>query len=177
MKTTCHQCECAFWAENRRGATPKYCSSACKQKAYRQRGRPRRRPSRSRLPEVLTRRRTWVRAEGKRPVQVNGQAASSTQPSTWSSYEAVKDSTVGDGYGIMLGGGVGCYDLDHVTDDEIREFLATVEEPIIYMERSVSGEGAHVFIKAAGSPGWRRGNVERYTRERFIRMTGNELKL
>jgi len=72
----------------------------------------------------------------------------------------------------MLGGGLGCYDLDHVTDAEVNAFLATVTEPILFVERSVSGNGAHVFIEAAEGPGWRRDGVERYTRARFIRVTG-----
>lgn len=72
----------------------------------------------------------------------------------------------------MLSDGVGCFDLDRVTDDEIREFVATVREPIVFVERSVSGEGAHVFVSAPEARGWRRGNVEFYSRARFIRMTG-----
>lgn len=76
----------------------------------------------------------------------------------------------------MLGGGVGCYDLDHVTDDEARAFIATIVEPIIGAERSMSGNGVHVFIQAPESDGWRRDidglHVERYTRARFIAVTG-----
>lgn len=79
----------------------------------------------------------------------------------------------------MLGGGLGCYDLDHVTDAEVRDFLATVPEPVLYVERSMSGDGVHVFIEAPEGPGWRRVidgiSVERYTRQRFIRVTGDRL--
>lgn len=77
----------------------------------------------------------------------------------------------------MLGGGIGCYDLDHVSDADARDFLSTVSEPVLFVERSMSGEGVHIFVEADESKGWRRGNVERYTRERFIRMTGNRLSL
>lgn len=72
----------------------------------------------------------------------------------------------------MLGGGLGAYDLDNMSDNEIRAFLATVQEPVLFVERSMSGTGAHIFIEAPEAPGWRRGNVERYTRARFIRVTG-----
>lgn len=75
----------------------------------------------------------------------------------------------------MLGFGLGCYDLDHVTDDQVRSFLSGIPERVLYIERSVSGQGAHVFIAAAESPGTRRVvdgvHVERYTRARFIRTT------
>lgn len=75
----------------------------------------------------------------------------------------------------MLGGGLGCYDLDHVSDDEARAFIATILEPILYVERSMSRTGVHVFVEAPECAGWRRVvggiSVERYTRARFIRMT------
>ncbi len=77
----------------------------------------------------------------------------------------------------MLGGGVGCYDLDHVSDGDLREFADDVAEPILFVERSMSGRGFHVFIEAAEGRGWKRGNVERYTRGRFIRVTGDRFVL
>ncbi len=77
----------------------------------------------------------------------------------------------------MLGRGLGCYDLDHMTDDQARDFAATIPEPIIYAERSMSGNGAHIFIKAPEGPGTRTRNIERYTRGRFIRTTGNRIAL
>lgn len=79
----------------------------------------------------------------------------------------------------MLGDGLGCYDLDHVSDDEARDLAALITEPIIYAERSMSGSGVHIFVKAdesAGTKKWQ-GKHERYTRERFIRMTGNAIRL
>lgn len=101
----------------------------------------------------------------------DGTPASSTNPETWSSFEEVQ-SGAGDGFGIMLGNGLGCFDMDHVTDDEARAFLATVEQRVVFVERSVSGEGVHIFVEALEAPGRRRGNVEFYSRQRFIRVTG-----
>lgn len=121
-----------------------------------------------------------MRAAGKRPLQVNGRAASCTDQSTWASFAEVQRGP-GSGFGIMLGAGLGCYDLDDVSDDQIREFVTTVREPIVYVERSVSGKGAHVFIEApesAGSVALVDGiSVEKYTRARFIRMTCNRFVL
>ena len=75
----------------------------------------------------------------------------------------------------MLGSGLGCYDLDHITDADAAEFIASIPEPVLFAERSVSGHGVHVFIEAPEGPGSRRGGVERYTRARFIRVTGVRL--
>lgn len=172
MKTTCEQCGCTFDAVNRRGITPRFCSNACRQKAYRQRRK-------NALPSVLTDRAQWVRAAGKRPIQVDGSPASSTNPATWSAYKEVMKSTAGDGFGIMLGSGLGCYDLDHclnggVLEPWAQEALEAIEEPVVFTEVSVSGHGLHVFVEVPEGPGSRRGNVERYTRARFIRVTGKK---
>ena len=127
---------------------------------------------RAKFPRVMTDRDTWVRADGKRPIRLNGSAASSTDAATWHPYSEVRRSTAGDGFGFMLGGGIGCYDLDGVTDADARDFISEVAEPVLFTERSVSGRGFHVFIEAAEGKGWKRGQVERYTRARFIRVTG-----
>lgn len=117
----------------------------------------------------------WVRAHGKRPLTTSGRPASSTDSSTWASIVEMRRSVAGDGFGYMLGGGVGCYDLDHVSESDLRDFIDGVTEPILFVERSMSGTGFHVFIEAPEARGWKRGSVERYTRERFIRMTGDRV--
>lgn len=124
----------------------------------------------------------WARAHGKRPVTCSGQPASSTDPSTWTTLADVTSACAGDGFGIMLGDGLGCYDLDHaLTGSTLTEraaaTIATIEEPIVFVERSMSGEGLHVFVLADESPGTRRPGVERYTRGRFIRTTGDRFEL
>lgn len=151
---------------SRRGA--RFCSPKCRVYWHRRA---------KRLPERMTREDRWVRAAGKRPLTVAGSSASSTNSDTWASFSSVSRSDAGDGFGFMLGGGIGCYDLDHVSDADARDFISTVSEPVLFVERSMSGEGVHIFVEADESKGWRRGNVERYTRERFIRMTGNRLSL
>src|SRR5699024_4692321 len=117
----------------------------------------------------------WARADGKRPIRPDGSPASSTDPSTWSEFWEVQFGA-GDGCGVMLGNGLGVYDLDDVADEQVREFVAGVEEPVVFVERSVSGRGAHVFIEAPEDVGWKRAidnvKVERYSRARFVRVTG-----
>ena len=126
------------------------------------------------FPDAMRERASWTRADGKRPIRVDGSPASSTDARTWAALDAVQRSTAGDGVGFMLGDGMGCYDLDHVTDIEAREMIGEIPEPILYIERSLSGSGVHVFVEApecAGTKSWQ-GRHERYTRERFIRVTG-----
>lgn len=134
-----------------------------------------------RLPVELTGRRAWVRADGKRPIAVEGAPASSTDPSSWSSFAEVRASRVGDGFGVMLGGGLGCWDLDHCLDSGklalwAREVLDGICSPV-WVERSVSGTGLHVFVLADEGRGFRRGGVEFYSRHRFIRVTGDRFAI
>lgn len=130
----------------------------------------------------MTARTAWVRADGKRPIQCNGRPASSTDPRTWARLSAVRASKAGNGIGIMLGDGLGCYDLDHCLHGNrlepwAAEAVASISEPVLWVERSMSGSGLHLFVEAPAGPGSRRGGVERYTRERFIRVTGDRFTL
>lgn len=166
----CPACDTKLAIVPGRGRPRKYCGEACRSRYRRA----------TRLPKVMTERRAWVRAAGKRPLQVSGRAASSTDPSTWAAFSEVQRGP-GSGFGVMLGDGLGCIDLDDVTDAQVREFVAGVEDPVLYVERSMSGKGAHVFIEApesAGSVALVDGiSVEKYTRARFIRMTCNRFVL
>lgn len=119
----------------------------------------------------MTDRRAWVRADGKRPIQVDGFPASSTDPDTWAGFAQVQRGA-GDGFGIMLGGGLGCYDFDDKSDEFVRDYVSGIPEPVVFAERSMSGRGVHVFVLADEGRGWKRDGVERYSRARFIRTTG-----
>ena len=151
-----------------RGRRPTACGQRC-----------RKRRSRARVAVPVSEGR-WVRADGKRPITVSGRPASSTDPSTWSSFVAVQASRAGDGFGVMLGGGLACHDLDHALGDGVlkpwaREVLDGIRERVLFAEVSVSGEGLHVFVEAPEGPGRRRsvgdGGHEFYSRARFIRTT------
>ena len=128
----------------------------------------------------MTSRRAWVRRDGKRPIRCDGAPASSTDPATWATYGEALASPAGDGFGVMLGGGLACYDLDHCLDGGTlapwaAEVLASVESPL-WVERSMSGTGLHVFVNAPEGPG-RRGRFEFYSRARFIAVTGDRFTL
>lgn len=156
-----------------RGFIPTFCSTACKQRAYRLRRR-------TGLPNRLARVDRWVRADGKRPIQCDGRSASSTDPATWASLDLVARSRAGDGFGVMLGGGLACWDLDHcLSGGELAPWAADVLAGIrfpIWAERSSSGDGLHVFVEAAEGPGTRQAGVEFYSRARFIRVTGEKFE-
>ena len=163
--------QCSAYIEIKHGRRPKFCSGKCRQRAHRER-----RSQIERLKSLSVGR--WVRADGKRPVMVDGPAASSTNPATWASFAEVQ-SGAGDGFGVVLdGSGLGCYDFDNcfeggVLKPAVREFIAGIAYPIVYVERSVSGNGLHVFVEAEKQRGFRRDGVEFYTWGRFIRTPLN----
>ena len=109
----------------------------------------------------------------------DGSAASSTNPVTWASFAEVQ-AGAGDGFGVVLdGSGLGCFDFDNCFDNgelkpAVRDFIAGIAYPIVYVERSMSGNGLHVFVEAEKQRGFRRDGVEFYTWGRFIRTTLNQ---
>ena len=154
-----------------RGRLARFCSGRCRVAAHRAKGR---------LPVEMTARRAWVRRDGKRPIRCDGSPASSTDSSTWSTYREVLASTAGDGFGVMLGDGLACFDLDHCLEGGVlapwaADVLATIEAPL-WVERSMSGTGLHAFANAPEGPG-RRGRFEFYSRARFIAVTGDRFTL
>lgn len=159
---------CSQAIEVRSGRVPSFCSGACRQRAHR-----RRRRQGQRFDHLAEGR--WVRADGKRPITVTGAPASSTDPSTWATRLEVEESSVGDGFGVMLGSGLAAYDLDDCFMDgrltnAARQLLSAISEPVLRVERSVSGRGLHVFVEAPESRGSRSAGVERYSAARFIRL-------
>ncbi|QGU03113.1 hypothetical protein CKALI_11345 [Corynebacterium kalinowskii] len=148
------------------GPSARYCSGKCRQRAYRRR-------CKQQLPARMRQLDRWTVADGKRPVTACGAPASSTDASTWGSYEQVSSRP----HGIMLGGGIACIDLDHCING--RGQLAPWASEIInaapgaVVERSMSGRGLHVFGLLPEAPGRRRGHAEVYSRARFIRTTEN----
>lgn len=155
----------------------RYCSSACRQKAYRAR--------KSVVPASMKARVRWVRHDArKRPLTAAGWAASVTDSSTWGAYADVVRSEHGTGVGIVLGDGLGCIDLDHcITDGVVAPWAeAIIDEhrrDAVLIERSMSGEGVHIFLPMAEAPGTRVRDgvrsVETYSRARYIAVTGDRL--
>lgn len=171
MKPKCPLCDKDL-PEYKGGRPAKYCSNACKQRAYRSR-------SGMDIPVEMRKARRWVRAAGKRPVAMAGGPASSTDPATWGPFEGR-----GREFGFMLGGGFGCIDLDHcVRDGKVAGWARRVLDacPGGFVELSVSGTGLHLFGWLPEQPGRRLvvpggGGVEVYSRARFIRMTGRAFR-
>lgn len=182
----------------KQGRPATYCSSACRVKAYRQRKAqelvaPARRAAapaapRASAPEASTaipyRMRQadrWVRWDvlrgRKMPLQTRRPRAASVADSrTWGSYADAQASTVGRGVGYVLGGGVGCLDLDHCiapdcTLSALAQQVLTLN-PHAWVEVSMSGTGLHVFGLLDEAPGRRTPQLEVYSRGRYIAMTG-----
>src|SRR5690554_7007856 len=88
-----------------RGRIAKFCSTRCRVASHRAR-------TADPVPRELRSRARWVRwrevvrnGRGtKMPIQVDGRAASSTDPGSWVSYSAAKRSGAGDGLGFVLDG-------------------------------------------------------------------------
>ena len=129
------------------------------------------------LPIELRARDRWVLWNPRKvPLQVDGQAASSTNPATWTSYGRVFGRPR---IGFVLGDGIGCIDLDHclvdgIPDDAARRFLDRMPET--YVEISPSGTGLHIWGRSPEGPGTRRVvdglSVETYSVGRYITVTG-----
>ena len=166
---TCDSCHKSIVALN---AQARYCSTRCRVKACRRKNQ---------IPQELTSRNRWVRYRAdKRPVTISDNSASSTNPATWTNWDAVKNSTVGVGPGFVLGDGIGCIDLDHCLIDGIptpatRAILDRY--PGNYIETSPSGNGLHIWGLMAEQPGTRKiengVHIETYSRGRYITVTGN----
>ena len=77
----------------------------------------------------------------------------------------------------MLGNGLACWDLDDVIDDAgapspaARSVLDDVGDDALWVERSQSGRGLHVFVHGRG-PSKQTRHVSYYSHSRFIAVTG-----
>ena len=170
---TCQTCGTTFEAPLKPGRRPRFCTPKCRLKNHRL-------VKKYNLPGEMAAQKRWVKCQGKRPIQTNGRSASTTKPSTWTTISQVSASTAGDGYGYMLGSGIGCIDLDHCiyADGTLTALAVSILAacPDTYIEVSASGAGLHIFGMISEGPGWKRGGVEVYSRERFIRMTGRRFE-
>ncbi|MFI6465680.1 DNA primase [Streptomyces sp. NPDC050538] len=169
---TCEHCLEPLPITARRHA--RYCSTRCRVAAHRVRRRT--------LPDELTSRPRWVRrTAAKVPVAVDGGTASSTAPETWSRYRDAAASKVGAGLGFVLAGdGVVCLDLDHcMYGDRVAPWAQRILDAAgpTWVERSVSGDGLHVWGLGELPHGRRitvgTGTVELYGTGRYIAVTGD----
>lgn len=139
------------------------------------------------------------RARGKwdkPPFRPDGKAASSTDPSTWSSFDAAlaayRRAGSFDGVGIVLACGeeadpdtLHAGDLDHCRDPSTGAVESWAEEVLrrfdVYAEASPSGEGVRFFFAGwhdfgGGRQGRRRGALETYRGGRYVTLTGHHLE-
>lgn len=136
--------------------------------------------------------KTWWNAEkgkyNKRPVNCNsdkGEYAESDNPETWTTFDnALKylkekgGTTVA--YALDGKDNVSCIDLDHCYDENGQQ-TALAKEVLskcgkTYAEKSVSGNGLHIFGKTSGMDirtFSKDGDLEFYQKEHFIAMTGD----
>lgn len=173
MENQCEMCDGRMPLTLRRGA--RFCSNACRQKAYRAR-------SRQGIPAEMTRRNRWVRHDAdKVPMTLFGLPASVVDSRTWTSYAKAAESTVGTGLGIVLGDGLGCIDLDDCLDGSkvapwAREIIDRHRSEAVLIERSMSGTGVHIFLPMEEARGRKirdgERKIETYSRERYIAVTG-----
>ncbi len=127
----------------------------------------------------------------KPPLCARGGPASSTNPRTWSPFDAAltaykKDGL--DGIGFVLGakkeGKTGAVmvgvDLDHCRDKttgDIEPWAAKIIKQLdSYTESSPSGEGIRVFLRGKLPPhGRKRSNFEVYCSGRYVTVTGQHI--
>lgn len=177
MDRFCEWCGLRVYAKRR---DARFCGAHCRVASAR---------AAKKLPAEMTSRDRWMRyrlvargAAGKAtkvPTRLNGRNASSTGPSSWTSFAEAKRSDVGAGLGFALGDGIGCIDLDDCLDDGVvagwaQRILDAC--PATFVEVSQSGKGLHVFgllpeahgrnLRSKGS------TVEVYSAGRFIAVTG-----
>lgn len=174
MASTCERDGCANELPAAgRGRIPRYCSGRCRVAAHRAKAKP---------PAELTEGCRWVRHSARKvPLTVDGKAASSTDPATWSTYAEACRSEAGTGLGCVLtGDGIVCLDLDHCLDESGRPLPWAIEvlaqTPRTWVEISPSGDGLHIWGRAV-FPGGRRlarpgQSVEVYGSGRYITVTG-----
>ena len=116
------------------------------------------------------------------PIQTNGSPASSTNPRTWTSFDAVKDFPR---RGWVLGEGIGCIDLDDcIRDGRVAGWAQKIidghRESAVWIEVSPSGNGVHIFVPMNQGRGRRirdgLRSVEVYPPDsgRYIAVTGEK---
>jgi hypothetical protein len=149
------------------------------------------------LPDELKQKKNWLgwrylppRSKGgkwrKVPFQPNGKQASSTDPSTWSTFDDCRAAYANGGFsgvGFVFDGqpdenglvyaGVD-FDSKALQGEKAIHAAEWVDRLGSYVETSVSGTGAHVIVKAKPLPrGISHGGIELYTTGRYFAMTGH----
>ncbi len=142
-------------------------------------------PVETAIPASLRASPRWiVSGRDKRPIQTDGRPASTTDPSTWTTYETALAAArrLGCGVGYVLDDEEVCIDLDHALGEdgaltpEAAEIVAAMRG---WTEVSRSGRGIHVWVRGRkpAHAGSRRAGIEVYGGPggRYIAVTGRVL--
>lgn len=139
----------------------------------------------ARIPTELRERPQWCLAgQNKRPLMVDGRAASVSDPASWADFDTVSLAAAARGCGIgyvqTADDPYSCIDMD-VKDSTPRAVLdryqSIIERFDSYTEHSQSGRGFHVWAKGKIGAGKReRDGVEVYSQARFMICTGNVVR-
>jgi putative DNA primase/helicase len=136
------------------------------------------------LPDELKAEASWVlwkkkRRNGKMTkviYQADHRQASSTDPSTWTTFDAVVEAFERDGFFDGIGfvfhpdSPYAGADIDDVTEEQAGRWIERFDS---YTERSPSGNGFHIICKAEVPKGTNRAEGELYSSGRFFTMTGD----
>jgi hypothetical protein len=136
------------------------------------------------LPDELKAENSWVLWKKKRrngkvtkvAFQVDHRQASSTDPATWTTFEAAVAAFERDGFFDGIGfvfhpeSPYAGADIDDVTEERARHWIDRFDS---YTERSPSGNGFHIICKATVPKGTNREEGELYSSGRFFTMTGD----
>jgi hypothetical protein len=143
------------------------------------------------IPVELQNRAQWmVCGDDKVPRSVKtGYPADNTNPYYWASF--AEAYAYADRHGMWIGfcfsagGGLACIDIDNKIDPQSDPVLYAENQERMramyrfydsYIEQSKSANGLHIILKGEIGPGRRRDNVEVYSQERFMIMTGDVQK-
>lgn len=142
----------------------------------------------SNIPDELKALKQWliwklVERDGawtKIPITCQGKSASVNDPSTWCDFDcATNNAHIGNGIGFVFTKddpycGIDLDATDNPVELERQINIYNVFDS--YSERSPSGLGAHIIIKANIGTGARRKPLELYSQQRFFTMTGDVIR-
>ena len=135
-----------------RGRAPRYCTSACRQRAYRARTRPA-------FPASLAAEPRWARRAGDRPILADGKSVSTHDPADWSPLADVQAWP--GGYGLMLGAGLTGWTFPQcLTGDQIAGWAAAIVRAAfdgghaLWLERASTSLHMVVFVPGAADWCW-----------------------
>ncbi|MET7795653.1 bifunctional DNA primase/polymerase [Streptomyces decoyicus] len=192
-RTRCERC--AGPMPLRARADARFCGSACRQAAYRERRDEKRArvtgEQAARIPAELTSRARWVRYSSRKvPLRTDGRFAAVDDPSTWSDFASAAQARAGQGFGFVLTASdrIVVIDLDHAVEGgRVLPWAQRIVDqlPATYMERGRSGAGLHLWFRGAVPAGRRIRSgelaVEVYSDRRYMivgdRVSGTPLEL